>query len=275
MREPQNLDPERLGGGAPSGVPGVRTEPLTVAVVDDEPLAREGLLMLLEQDPEVKVVGEAGSGDEALALLARTRPQLLFLDVQMPGGSGFEVLARAEPPLPMVVFCTAYDQYALDAFRVHAFDYLLKPYEDARFKESLARAKEQLAREEAARLGEQLRTRAVEAGLVPAPASRIVVRDRGRIVFLEAEEIDWIESADYYVELHVGARTYLHRESMAALEGRLDPGRFVRIHRTAIVNRRVLRELRRTGTGGLVAVLATGAELPVARSQQARIRQLR
>jgi two-component system LytT family response regulator len=100
----------------------------------------------------------------------------------VPGG-GFEVLARAEPPLPLVVFCTAYDQYALDAFRVHAFDYLLKPYEDARFKESLARAKEQLAREEAARLGEQLRTRAVEAGLVPAPASRIVVRDRGRIVF--------------------------------------------------------------------------------------------
>lgn len=275
MREPMNSEPERLSGGPPGGVPGVRTEPVTVAVVDDEPLAREGLLMLLEQDPEVKVVGEAGSGDEALALLARTRPQLLFLDVQMPGGSGFEVLARAEPPLPMVVFCTAYDQYALDAFRVHAFDYLLKPYEDARFKESLARAKEQLAREESARLGEQLRTRAVEAGLVPAPASRIVVRDRGRIVFLEAEEIDWIESADYYVELHVGARTYLHRESMAALEGRLDSSRFVRIHRTAIVNRRVLRELRRTGTGGLVAVLATGAELPVARSQQARIRQLR
>ena len=250
-------------------------EPVTVAVVDDEPLAREGLRMLLAEDPEVKVVGEAGSGDEAVALLARTHPQLCFLDVQMPGGSGFEVLARAEAPLPMVVFVTAYDQYALEAFRVHAFDYLLKPYEDARFRETLSRAKEQLSREEAARLGEQLRAKAVEAGLVPATSSRIVVRDRGRIIFLEAEEIDWIESADYYVELHVGARTYLHRESMAALENRLDSGRFVRIHRTAIVNRRVLRELRRTGSGGLVAVLATGAELPVARSQQARIRQLR
>ena len=148
---------------------------------------------------------------------------------------------------------------------MHAFDYLLKPYEDARFRETLSRAKEQLSREEAARLGEQLRAKAVEAGLVSAPSSRIVVRDRGRIIFLEAEEIDWIESADYYVELHVGARTYLHRESMAALENRLDSARFVRIHRTAIVNRRVLRELRRTGSGGLVAVLATGAELPVAR----------
>ena len=250
-------------------------EPVTVAVVDDEPLAREGLRMLLAEDPGVKVVGEAGSGDEAVALLARTHPQLCFLDVQMPGGSGFEVLARAEAPLPMVVFVTAYDQYALEAFRVHAFDYLLKPYEDARFRETLGRAKEQLSREEAARIGEQLRAKAVEAGLVPAASSRIVVRDRGRIIFLEAEEIDWIESADYYVELHVGARTYLHRESMAALENRLDSGRFVRIHRTAIVNRRVLRELRRTGSGGLVAVLATGAELPVARSQQARIRQLR
>ena len=250
-------------------------EPVTVAVVDDEPLAREGLRMLLAEDPGVKVVGEAGSGDEAVALLARTHPQLCFLDVQMPGGSGFEVLARAEAPLPMVVFVTAYDQYALEAFRVHAFDYLLKPYEDARFRETLARAKEQLSREEAARIGEQLRAKAVEAGLVTAPSSRIVVRDRGRIIFLEAEEIDWIESADYYVELHVGSRTYLHRESMAALEARLDSLRFVRIHRTAIVNRRVLRELRRTGSGGLVAVLATGAELPVARSQQARIRQLR
>lgn len=250
-------------------------EPVTVAVVDDEPLAREGLRMLLAEDPGVKVVGEAGSGDEAVALLARTHPQLCFLDVQMPGGSGFEVLARAEAPLPMVVFVTAYDQYALEAFRVHAFDYLLKPYEDARFRETLTRAKELLSREEAARLGEQLRAKAVEAGLVSAPSSRIVVRDRGRIIFLEAEEIDWIESADYYVELHVGARTYLHRESMAALENRLDAARFVRIHRTAIVNRRVLRELRRTGSGGLVAVLATGAELPVARSQQARIRQLR
>ena len=250
-------------------------EPVTVAVVDDEPLAREGLRMLLAEDPGMKVVGEAGSGDEALALLARTHPQLCFLDVQMPGGSGFDVLARAEPPLPMVVFVTAYDQYALEAFRVHAFDYLLKPYEDSRFRETLARAKELLSREEAARLGEQLRAKAVEAGLVSSSNSRIVVRDRGRIIFLEAEEIDWIESADYYVELHVGARTYLHRESMAALEGRLDATRFVRIHRTAIVNRRVLRELRRTGSGGLVAVLATGAELPVARSQQARIRQLR
>jgi two-component system, LytTR family, response regulator len=250
-------------------------EPLTVAVVDDEPLAREGLRLVLAEDPEVKVVGEAGSGDEALALLARTHPKLLFLDVQMPGGDGFDVLARAEPPLPLVLFVTAYDQYALEAFRVHAFDYLLKPYEDCRVREALARAKSQLEREEAARLGEALRMRAVEAGLVSPSPSRIVVRDRGRIIFLDAEEIDWIESADYYVELHVGPRTYLHRESMAALEGRLDPQRFVRIHRTAIVNRRVLRELRRTGTGGLVAVLATGAELPVARSQQARIRQLR
>ena len=237
-------------------------EPVTVAVVDDEPLAREGLRMLLAEDPGVKVVGEAGSGDEAVALLARTHPQLCFLDVQMPGGSGFEVLARAEAPLPMVVFVTAYDQYALEAFRVHAFDYLLKPYEDSRFRETLARAKEQLSREEAARIGEQLRAKAVEAGLVTAPSSRIVVRDRGRIIFLEAEEIDWIESADYYVELHVGARTYLHRESMAALEKAWGTATLYRSWRIRAC------WLRATGSSAPVASTATRPPLPVRRSSR-------
>jgi two-component system, LytTR family, response regulator len=244
-------------------------ETVRAAVVDDEPLAREGIRLLLGRDKEVTVVGEAGNANEALALLHRTRPQLVFLDVQMPGGDGFEVLSRAERPLPLVVFVTAYDAHALHAFDVHALDYVLKPFDDERFTQALERAKRELRREVAAEIGERML-----AGVQSLERTRVVVRDRGRVTFLDEDEIEWIEAADYYVELHVGARTYLHRESMAALEARLDARRFVRIHRKAIVNIRCLREVRRDATGGLVAVLSSGVSLPVARSHQAQVRRL-
>ena len=239
------------------------------AVVDDEPLAREGVRLLLGRDPEVTVVGEAGNLGEALALLSRERPQLLFLDVQMPGGDGFEVLQRAEQPLPLVIFVTAYDAHALKAFAVHALDYLLKPFDDQRFTEALERAKRELRRSAAADIGERMLQ-----GVQALERTRVVVRDRGRVTFLDEDEIEWIEAADYYVELHVGTQTYLHRESMSALEARLDSRRFVRIHRKAIVNIRCLRELRRDPSGGLVAVLSSGACVPVARSHQAQVRRL-
>jgi two-component system, LytTR family, response regulator len=244
-------------------------ETVRAAVVDDEPLAREGIRLLLGRDKEVTVVGEAGNANEALALLHRTRPQLVFLDVQMPGGDGFEVLSRAERPLPLVVFVTAYDAHALHAFDVHALDYVLKPFDDERFTQALERAKRELRREVAAEIGERML-----AGVQSLERTRVVVRDRGRVTFLDEDEIEWIEAADYYVELHVGARTYLHRESMAALEARLDARRFVRIHRKAIVNIRCLREVRRDATGGLVAILSNGVSLPVARSHQAQVRRL-
>jgi two-component system, LytTR family, response regulator len=244
-------------------------EPIRVAVVDDEPLAREGIRILLGRDPDVVVVGEAGNAREALDLLTAQRPQLVFLDVQMPGGDGFEVLTCAERPLPLVVFVTAFDAHALQAFAVHALDYVLKPFDDDRFAQALRRAKEELRRDAAARIGERM-LKGVEA----LERTRVVVRDRGRVTFLDEDEIDWIEAADYYVELHVGAQTYLHRESMAALEARLDARRFVRIHRKAIVNLRCLREVRRETGGGLVAVLSSGVSLPVARSHQAQIRRL-
>ena len=244
-------------------------EPIRTAVVDDEPLAREGIRLLLGQDAEVSVVGEAGNASEALELLRRTQPQLLFLDVHMPGGDGFEVLRRAEPPLPLVIFVTAYDVHALKAFSVHALDYVLKPFDDERFTEALRRAKEELRREAAAQIGERMLR-----GLENVERTRVVVRDRGRVTFLDESEIDWIEAADYYVELHVGSSTYLHRESMAALEARLDARHFVRIHRKTIVNLRRLRELRREPGGGLVAVLTSGVSLPVARSHQAQVRRL-
>lgn len=244
-------------------------ETIRVAVIDDEPLAREGVRLLLERDPEVTVVGEAANAGEALALLKSARPQIVFLDVQMPGGDGFEVLSRAERPLPLVVFVTAYDAHALQAFAVHALDYVLKPFDDERFAQAVERAKAEVRRDAAAAIGERM-LQGVEA----LERTRVVVRDRGRVTFLSEDEIDWIEAADYYVELHVGAHAYLHRESMAALEARLNPRRFVRIHRKAIVNLRCLREVRRESGGGLVAVLASGVCLPVARSHQAQVRRL-
>ena len=249
-------------------------------VVDDEPLAREGLRLLLAADPEVELIGEAGSGKEAVAAIDRLKPDLVFLDVQMPELDGFSVL-RAAKHLPEVVFVTAYDKYAIDAFRVHALDYLLKPFDDARFKDALEAAKRHLRLERVSRLSEQIvellgkdPKPGAPAEERPAPANRLAIKDTGRVVFLDAEDIDWIESADYYVQLHTAKKVYLHRETMQSLEGRLDPKKFVRIHRTAIVNVRRVKELRSEGRRDLVAVLADGTELKVSRGCRENLERL-
>lgn len=188
---------------------------ISTVVVDDEPLARASIVSLLRTDPEIRVVGECGSGADASKLVRELRPSLMFLDVQMPGRDGFGVLEElgADVP-PAVVFVTAYDQYALKAFEAEALDYLLKPYDNARFFRVLARAKSVLAQRPAERRGFE----------------RIMVRSAGRISFLRAEEIDWIEAADYYSCLHAGPKTHLLRRSMAELERDLKAERFCRIH---------------------------------------------
>ena len=262
-----------------------------VLVVDDEPLAREGLRLLLAADPEVEVAGEAGGGEEALRAIRALRPDLVLLDVQMPGFDGFEVLARLPPEeLPAVVFCTAYERYALRAFDAHALDYLLKPFTDERFHEALRRAKAQLRLARVSELSERLRSvlAAVGAGATgdgtpvappavgpPSYLERLAIKDVGRVVFLDVEEVDYIEAADYYVQIHAGGKSYLHRESMLSLEARLDPARFMRIHRKAIVNQGRIRELRSEGRRDLVVVLANGAELPVARSHRDKLQRPR
>ena len=253
-------------------------EPIRTLVVDDEPLAREGTRMLLEGDPEIAVVGEAGSGREALAQIVALRPDLVFLDVQMPEMDGFAVLSALAPgPLPAVIFVTAYEGHALRAFEVHALDYLLKPFDDERFADALGRAKAQLRLRA---LGQQPQLQALlaalghagDAGEVSerAPASRLAIKDGSRVVFLRTEEIDWIEAADYYVQVHAGERCYLHRESMSRLEAQLAGERFVRIHRSAIVNWDRVREVRSQGREVLVR-LQGGAELRVARSHRDRL----
>jgi two-component system LytT family response regulator len=265
---------------------------LRVLIVDDEPLAREGVRLMLAGDAEVEVVGEAGNGPDALERLRALRPDLVFLDVQMPELNGFEVLARLGPQeTPAVIFTTAYDRYALRAFEIHALDYLLKPFSDERFHDALRRAKTQLRLTRASDLGQRLLSvlttygerdvppppAAPQASPPPAPRylTRLAIKDTGRVVFLDVADIDYIEASDYYVQIHAGPKSYLHRETMQSLEAQLDPARFMRIHRSAIVNQGRIRELRSEGRRELVVVLAGGAELKVARSHREKFQHLR
>jgi two-component system LytT family response regulator len=217
-------------------------------IVDDEPLARMGLSSLLARDPETEVVGECGSGPDAIDTIRAIRPDLLFLDVQMPGCDGFDVLEQLGTAAPRaVIFVTAYDRYALKAFEAEALDYLLKPFDDARFAKALERAKS------------ILRER-------PGRQTRLLVKSAGRVTILKSDEIDWIEAADYYACLHVGGKSHLVRRSLAELEAELDPAAFCRIHRSAIVNLDRVREMRLDANGEYEVVLRDGSPLRLSRT---------
>jgi two-component system LytT family response regulator len=219
-------------------------------VVDDEPLARSNLTVLLRRDPEIELVRECGSGTEAIAEIRGSKPDLVFLDVQMPECDGFDVLEMLGGELPpAVVFVTAYDQYALRAFEAGALDYLLKPFDDARFDLALGRAKERIAREKS-----------------PLPTlERFAVKSAGQVSFLKISEIDWIEAADYYSCLHVGARTHLLRRSMAELEKELDQTVFCRIHRSTIVKLDRVRGMKLNESGEYDVLLEDGTKLRLSR----------
>ncbi len=205
-----------------------RPAKIATIIVDDEPLARSNLAILLRRDPDVEIVAECGSGLDAPALIRSTKPQLLFLDVQMPERDGFDVLELLGKDVPpAVIFVTAYDQYALRAFETGALDYLLKPFDNARFDLALNRAKQKIA------LGKGL----------PQKLDRVAIKNAGQISFLRISEIDWIEAADYYACLHVGPRTHMLRRSIAELEQDLDPAAFCRIHRSTIVNLNQVRSI--------------------------------
>jgi len=219
-------------------------------VVDDEPLARSNLSVLLRRDPQVESVRECESGIDAVAEIRRTKPDLVFLDVQMPEYDGFDVLELLGPDVPpALIFVTAYDQYALRAFEAGALDYLLKPFDNDRFDRALARAKQRvLERKDQARRGE-----------------RLVIKSAGQVWFLKIGEIDWIEAADYYACLHVGSRSHLLRRSLAELEQELDPARFCRIHRSAIVNLDRVRGLKINADGEYDVQLENGSRLRLSR----------
>lgn len=258
---------------------------IRTVIVDDEPVARAGMRKLLEDDPDITIVGEAGDGAEAVKAVARLHPDLLLLDIQMPELNGFQVLdAIGADAVPAVVFVTAYDQFAVKAFEVQALDYVLKPFEDDRFYAVIDRAKQHLRRRHdddlAHRLAALLQTYEQRAGVPARPGdaadapprsgylSRIMLKADGRVVFQPVEGIDWIESADYYSRLHVGEASHLIRESMSSLEDQLDPSRFVRIHRSAIVNVERVKEIRLDFANRPVVVLRSGTRLPLSRSRK-------
>ena len=236
-----------------------RTAKLRTLVVDDEPLARSNLTVLLRLDPEIEIVGECGSGAEALAEIRSRKPDLVFLDVQMPQCDGFDVVEQLGKDLPAaVVFVTAYDQYALKAFEAGALDYLLKPFDNARFDRALLRAKERVALSRES----------------PRRMDRLVIKGAGQVTFVKILDIDWIEAADYYACLHVRAKSHLLRRRMADLERELDPAVFCRIHRSSIVNTNRIRGLEANEDGEYEVVLDTGARLRLSRRYRKQL-QLR
>ncbi len=242
-------------------------------IVDDEPLAREGLEEFLAAEPDIEVIGEAGSGGEAIARIEQLRPDLLLLDIQMPDGGGFDVLRGLGPARlpPAVVFVTAHDRHALEAFEAHALDYLLKPVEQSRFREALERVRAQLqyrsSRESGlASLVEELRQDK------PSYRSRLLVKSAGKITFLKTHEIDWIEATGNYAKLHTGTgRHHIIRSSMTALEERLDPEQFARIHRSTIVNLDRVKEIQPWFKGESVVLLHDGTSLSLSRKYRERL----
>jgi two-component system LytT family response regulator len=247
-------------------------------IVDDEALARRTIRDLLAGDPDIDIVGEAGSGAEAVEQIRKMRPDLLFLDIQMPGMNGFEALAQIEADqMPATIFVTAFDQFAIKAFEVHALDYLLKPFTDRRFKEALREAKGHLELKAVNRLGHELLAalaQRVELSARKNCLARFMIKTGGRIFFVNTADVDWISADDYYIKLHVGPKCHLLRMSMNELEHKLDPTNFLRIHRSTIVNFDRIKELQQNPNGDYVVVLKTGTELKLSRSRRERLEQL-
>jgi two-component system, LytTR family, response regulator len=246
---------------------------LRVLVADDEPIARAGLRTLLATDADIAAIAESADGRTTVESIARDRPDVVFLDVQMPDMDGFEVLRgldrNAHPP-PVIVFVTAYDRYAMQAFDVHAADYLLKPFDDQRFAAALSRAKAAVHDRRGGAIEERLQRLERLLGDTPR-TTRLVVKTGGRILFVRADEVDWIEAADYYVKLHVAGTVHMLRESMSALEARLDPAMFLRVHRSAIVNLERVRELRPFSKHEHAVLLHDGTRLRINRQRRERL----
>ncbi|HEY0319525.1 MAG TPA: LytTR family DNA-binding domain-containing protein [Pyrinomonadaceae bacterium] len=245
-------------------------------IVDDEPLARERIRTLLESESDIEVVAECGDGLSAISMVLEKRPDLLFLDVQMPEMSGFHVLEALsdEPSPPAVIFVTAYDKYALRAFEVHALDYLLKPFDRERFSRAVGRARNHLMREKKGALDERLFALLADIQAEPKHLERLVIKSSGRVFFLKAEEIDWIESASNYVRLHTGRESHLMRETMSALESKLDPKKFLRASRSAIVNIEKIKELHPLFRGEYEIVLHNGTRLTMGRAYREKLQEL-
>lgn len=241
-------------------------------IVDDELLARRIIREMLEDDPEIEIVGECVNGHEAVEAIQSLKPDLVFLDIQMPEVAGFEVLeALKGDSLPIVIFVTAYDQYAVRAFEYHALDYLLKPFDRERFETALVRAKKQTRRERNGELDRRI------LGLLEALKAenkyleRIVIKNGGRVFFLDTSEIDWIEAEGNYVNIHTDKKSHLLRETIGSLESQLDPKQFLRVHRSTIVKIDSIQELQPWFHGEYHIILRNGKNLTLSRNYREQL----
>jgi two-component system LytT family response regulator len=248
---------------------------IRVVIVDDEVSARQRLRLLLGDEPDVAVVGEATTGAEAIRVISQLSPDLVYLDIGLPDVSGLEIVRHVRGPrMPEFVFVTGYDQYALAAFDVNAFDYLLKPYTDNRFRASLDRARERLRRDGFDDLSERVRSLLDEVKVGKRYAPRIAVRAQGRIQFVPVDDIDWIEADGKFTILHVAGEKRRVREMIGAFEQQLDPARFLRVHRSAIVNADRIGEIAGAPGGPQSIVLKDGTRIPLSRANKMRVYEL-
>ncbi len=248
---------------------------IRVLIVDDESLARKFIRRMLKDDQEVEIVGECGNGKDAVTQIRRQDPDLVFLDVQMPEMDGFSVLeAVGVDRLPEIVFTTAYEQYAIRAFELHALDYLLKPFDRARFKDAMRHAKERFhyrqlddGRAQIGALLENVKRRSQYL-------DRLIVKAGGRIRFVKTDDISWIEADDKYVHLHFGKSAQMVRQTLGAMETQLDPAKFLRIHRSAIVNIERIQELQPMFSGEHAVVMEDGTRLTLSRKYRDKLFEL-
>ncbi len=244
-------------------------------IVDDEFLARDRLRQLLQDNPEIELMGECANGTEAVEAIQEKRPDLVFLDVRMPELDGFEVLAEIDlDPMPVVVFVTAHDKFALKAFEVHAVDYLLKPFDRERFQTALSRALERVKHRDGAAIAQRQAAVVAELRSSQKPLDRLAVKSSGRVVFVKVDDIDWIEAAHNYVELHVEKQSHLLRETLNSIEARLPAEKFVRISRSVIVNIERIKELEPLFYGEYNVTLRNGTRLTLSRRYRDKLHQL-
>jgi two-component system LytT family response regulator len=252
---------------------------IRTVIADDEQLARQKLRFFLGSESGVELVAEAHNGGQAVSVIRAHRPDLLLLDIQMPDLNGFQVLAEIPPAeMPVVIFTSAYDQYAIRAFEAHALDYLLKPFDQDRLHQAILRARVELSktqdREITHRILELLSLVKTEKQPVPEFDERLVIKTKGRIVFLNLDEIDWVEASANYVRLNVGKESYLYRETVSRISERLNPNLFIRVHRSMIVNVRKIKELIPVNSGEYIVILKNGKELSCSRGYRANLQQM-
>ncbi len=244
-------------------------------IVDDEPLARDRVKRFLRDEGDIKIIGECGNGTEAIGAINEHKPELVFLDIQMPAKNGFEVVKALDPKsMPSIIFVTAYDQYALQAFDVHALDYLLKPFNRERLHRAVAHAREHIEHKSLGNIDDRLASLIADIRGEKKYLERLVVKSVGRVFFLKTDEIDWIEAAGNYVKLHTGRESHMIRETMNGIESKLNPEKFLRIHRSTVVHIDRIKELHPMFSGDYAVILRNGTELALSRNYRERFLEL-